>query len=268
MSKNNFLGWEKPGKAFVTGASSGMGEEYARQLAEYGFHLVLVARRKEKLETLAAELIDSFSIHVEILVADLSKQSENMRVVSYIKNLGDLDCIINAAGYAIWRSFLGIDIDKHLEYINVNFTGPIMFCHAGIPNMIKRKRGIIVNVSSSGVIDRTPGVIYYTTKSGLVSFSEKLHEKMEKKGILVQSLCPGLVYTEFHDEAISTGKFKRNWFPKEAWSTPTQVVSSSIEAFSNDPYYPFVITGEFDLKKMKEIRKKTVDDLLDLRRFS
>ncbi len=262
------LEWDNKKTALITGASSGIGEGFAKKLAEQGFNVVLVARRKDKLEKLATELKENHNIEASVLTADLSKMSDIEKVVSYIKNKGDVECLVNSAGYAIWRSFLGIELNQHFDYINVNFTAPIVFCHAALPLMIQSKRGIIINISSSGVIDRKPGVSYYTTKSALVSFSEKLHEKMYKKGILVQSLLPGLTLTEMHDEQIAKGKFKREWFPKEAWMTVEDLTSISLKSLNADPYIPIVVAGEYNIKELTELRKKNSDDYINLRIFS
>jgi len=262
------LEWDNKKWALITGASSGIGEGFAKKLAEQGFNVVLVARRKDRLEKLSTELKENYNVEASVLTADLSKISDIEKVISYIKNTGDIECLVNSAGYAIWRSFLGIELKQHFDYINVNFTAPIVFCHAVLPKMIERKRGIIINISSSGVIDRKPGVTYFTTKSGLLSFSEKLHEKMYKKGILVQSLLPGLTLTEMHDEQIAKGKFKRDWFPKEAWMSVEDLISFSFRALNADPYIPLVVPGEFNTKELIELRKKNSDDYINLRIFS
>ena len=262
------LEWDNKKRALITGASSGIGEGFAKKLAKQGFNVVLVARRKDKLEKLSTELKENHSIEASVLTADLSKIVDIEKVVSYITNTGDVECLVNSAGYAIWRSFLGIELNQHFDYMNVNFTAPIVFCHAALPKMIQRKRGIIINISSSGVIDRKPGVTYFTTKSGLVSFSEKLHEKMYKKGILVQSLLPGLTLTEMHDEQIAKGKFKREWFPKEAWMSVEELTSFSFSALNTDPYCPIVVPGEYNTKELIELRRKQADDYINLRIFS
>ncbi|MFX1456012.1 MAG: SDR family NAD(P)-dependent oxidoreductase [Promethearchaeota archaeon] len=260
--------WDNKKRALITGASSGIGKGFAKKLAEQGFNVILIARRKDRLEKLSAELKEKHNIEASVLTADLSKISDIENVVSYIKTKGDVECLVNSAGYAIWRSFLGIELKQHFDFINVNFTAPIVFCHAVLPKMIERKRGIIINISSSGVIDRKPGVTYFTTKSGLVSFSEKLHEKMYKKGILVQSLLPGLTITEMHDEQIAQGKFKREWFPKEAWMSVEDLVSFSFKALDANPYTPLVVPGEYNTKELIKLRKEHSDDYINLRIFS
>jgi len=262
------LDWDDKKRALITGASSGIGEGFAKKFAEQGFNVVLVARRKNRLDKLASELKKNHNIEASVLISDLSKKSDIEKVVSYITNTGDIECLVNSAGYAIWRSFLGIELHQHFDYINVNFTAPIVFCHAALPKMIQRKRGIVINISSSGVIDRAPGVTYFTTKSGLVSFSEKLHEKMYKKGILVQSLLPGLTLTAMHDEQIAKGKFKREWFPKEAWMTVEELTTFSFKALNADPYIPIVVPGKYNTKELIDLRRKNSEDYINLRIFS
>lgn len=137
-NKENFMNWDNPGLALITGASSGIGAEFARKLAEQGFDLILVARRKEKLETLSNELQEKYSINVEVLVADLSKPTDNEKVISRISELDKLDVLINNAGFGIMNTFLDTDIKQYVDMINVHFTSTVMFSHAALPVMMKK----------------------------------------------------------------------------------------------------------------------------------
>ena len=259
--KENFMEWENLGITLITGASSGIGAEFAHQLAAQGFDLVLVARRKNKLETLSKELQEKFSVNVEVFVADLSNMDDNEKVVAKILEIDNLDVLINNAGFRIMNTFLQIDLKRHIDMINVHFTSTVMFCHAALPGMIKRKRGVIVNTSSTAAINRSPGsVMYTTTKSEITIFSELIKEKIKGTGVYIQSLCPGFTYSEFHDTESMQG-FQRNWFPKEAWMQAEDVVTLSLEAVKTGEV--IFIPGDFNMQYIKNLRRKSMDNYLN-----
>ena len=259
--KENFMKWENLGVALITGASSGIGAEFARQLAAQGFDLVLVARRKNRLETLSKELEEKFSVNAELFVADLSNIDDNENVVAKILEIDNLDVLINNAGFGITNTFLQIDLKRHIDMINVHFTSTVMFCHAALPGMIKRKKGVIINTSSTAAIHRSPmSVMYTTTKSAVTVFSELIKEKIKRTGVYIQSLCPGFTYSEFHDTESMQG-FQRDWFPKENWMNAEDVVSLSLEAVKNGEV--IFIPGDLNMQYTKTLRRKSMDNYLN-----
>lgn len=260
-TENNFMGWENPGSALITGSSSGIGAEFARQLAQQGFNLILVARRKEKLDALSKTLQEKYSNDVEVLVADLSNISDNKQVISRINEIENLDILINNAGFGILDNFLQIERMKHVEMINVHFTSPVMLCHATIPGMVRRKRGVIINTSSIFAINKDSSLIMYTTtKSAVAIFSELLKVKVKGTGIFVQALCPGFTYTEFHDTDAMSG-FQRSLYKAEQWMKAEEVVSLSLDAVKSKSV--IFIPGEINLVEGKNLRKKKLKKYLN-----
>lgn len=258
---DNFMSWDNPGAALITGASSGIGAEYSHQLAAQGFDLILIARRKEKLQELSKKLSREYSVNAEVFVADLSILEDNYRIVSKILEMENIDILINNAGYGINNSFLQIDLKEHIDMINVHFTSAVMFCHAALPGMMKRKRGVIINTSSTAAVHKSPmSVMYTSTKTALTVFSEVLREKVKHAGIYIQSLCPGFTYSGFHDTESMKG-FQRSWFPKESWMTSEEVVRLSLEAVQGGQV--IVIPGEINQTYTKQIRKSTVEKYLN-----
>ncbi|MFX1326404.1 MAG: SDR family NAD(P)-dependent oxidoreductase, partial [Promethearchaeota archaeon] len=181
--------------------------------------------------------------------------------VSKILEMGNLDVLINNAGYGINNSFLQIDLKEHIDMINVHFTSVVMFCHAALPSMMKRKRGVIINTSSTAAVHKSlMSVMYTSTKTALTVFSELLQEKVKHAGIYIHCLCPGFTYSEFHDTESMKG-FQRSWFPKESWMTSEEVVSLSLEAVKEGQV--IFIPGEINQIYTKRIRKSTVDQYLN-----
>lgn len=259
--RENFMEWEDPGAALITGASSGIGAEFARQLASQGFDLILIARRQAKLETLSKQLQDEFSVRAEVFVGDLSKMDQNNKIISKIEETTKLDVLINNAGYGINNTFLQIDIAEHINMINVHFTSAVMFCHASIPIMIKRNRGVIINTSSTAAINKSlMSVMYTSTKSALAVFSEVLQEKVKDFNIYIQSLCPGFTYSEFHDTDSMRG-FQRSWFPKESWMSSEEVVRKSLNAVKSGNV--IFIPGDMNKDYTKKIREATIEQYLN-----
>ena len=242
--KNNFMNWDKPGTALITGASSGIGAEFARRLASQGFKTILVARRKEKMEALAQEIQNEHSTDVEILTGDLTQSKDVETIMSRMSELDDLDVLINNAGFGFMTDFLNTPLQGHQDMINVHCTVPVQLCYAAVPGMTSRGRGAIINLSSIVAIVRTSlSIMYTSTKEFLNVFSQILKANLKDTGIKVQSLCPGFTYTEFHDLEGMNG-FDRGWFPKEWWMTAEEVVSLSLDAFENDT--AICVPGKFN----------------------
>lgn len=263
--KENFMGWEDPGISLITGASAGIGAEFASQLASQGFDLILIARRKNRLENLSQELHEKFSIKVEVFVGDLSKLEDNYKIVSKIQDIENLDVLINNAGYGINKTFQQTDIIEHINMINVHLTSAVMFCHAAISGMIKRDRGVIINTSSTAAVNKSKmGVMYTTTKTALAVFSEILQNKIKDTNIYIQSLCPGFTYSEFHDTDSMRG-FQRDWFPKKAWMAAEDVVRLSLEAVKTKQV--IFIPGEYNLDNSKKIREAKREEYLNAKRL-
>jgi len=230
LSKAKFLHWDNPGKAFITGASSGIGLSFAKQLAQHGFNLILLARRKDRLKSIASELESQNSIRCEIIQADLSKIGDIKRTVDHIRQVSDLDVLVNNAGFATRGYFADVPIEKSLGMLNVHLTASIHFTHAAIHKMLKRKRGAIINVSSIGSFVLSPGnVVYDATKSFLNTFSENLKLEMQDMDIRIQALCPGFTRTEFHVVG-DLRNYDRKAIPDSMWMSPDKVVSLSLKA--------------------------------------
>jgi len=216
--------------ALITGASSGIGAAFARRLAADGCGIVLVARRREKMQALAEELARKHSVTTELLVADLSKPGEVERVAERIRALPSLDVLINNAGFGTTGFFADVDVAKHLDMINVHVIASVRLTHAALPGMIARKRGSIINVSSGAAFLAMPNAVTYcATKMYLVTFAEALAKELAKTGVRVQTLCPGFTYTEFHDTP-EFAKFNRADIAKGLWMTAEDVVKESIAA--------------------------------------
>lgn len=227
--------------ALITGASSGIGETFARKLAQQGYDLILVARRRVKLREIAAQLEEKHSINTEILVADLSSDQGIDFVDARIRNCSNLMILVNGAGFGTLGDFKDVDLKDSMDMNTVHVTAPVQLCHAALSVMIENKRGYIINVSSiSGFLAGKGCVTYCASKAYINSFSESLSAEVAPYGIHVQALCPGLTYTEFHDNPRLEG-FSRSEVPGWMWMKADKVVDASLKALNKNKLY--VIPG-------------------------
>lgn len=184
--------------ALITGASAGLGVDFARRLAAKGKRLVLVARRKERLDALAAELGN-----VRAVEADLSQEGAADRLMADLAANGEhVDLLVNNAGFGLTGRFADLDGKRQRQMIDLNCGALVELAHAVLPGMIERKSGGILNVASTAAFQPGPGMaVYFATKAFVLSFSEALHEEVKGQGIAVSALCPGPTATEFGEIA-------------------------------------------------------------------
>lgn len=187
-------------RALVTGASSGIGVAFARALKARGERLVLVARRRERLETLAAELGEDAS---SVLVADLASPNGVARVAAETARRGfAVDLLVNNAGVGHTARFYEEPPDRITSMLDLNVRAVVEMTRAFLPAMVARGHGRIINVASNAAFQPVPFLtIYAATKAFVLSFSEGLATELEGTGVRVQALCPGLTRTEFLEVA-------------------------------------------------------------------
>lgn len=187
------------GTTLITGASAGLGIEFARLAAAEKEDLVLVARRRDPMATLAAELSTRHGIRVTIIEADLSTQEGVQQVIDTVVRDGiAVDTLINNAGYGLYGNFAEREADGQLGIVDVNVRALTMLTHALLPGMLQRRRGRIMLVGSVGGFLPGPYLaVYYATKAYVLSFGEALSEELRGSGVTVSVLAPGPTTTEF-----------------------------------------------------------------------
>lgn len=215
-------------KALITGASAGLGEEYARQLAAAGTNLILVARRKDRLEKLALELSREYGVSVEILSADLSRDYDLVSLAEKVRRIEGLDLLINNAGFGGKSKFYRDESGEAEQMIKVHIEASVLLTRAALPAMIQKKRGAIINVASVAAFSPFSGAMYSSTKAFLVMFSVNLQNELLNQGIKIQALCPGLTHTEFHQAA----GMNKEAIPGFLWMRADRVVRVSLRALS------------------------------------
>lgn len=192
------------GYAVITGASAGLGVCFANRLAKEGYPLILVARRKERLEELAEQLKNKFCVNCKIIVCDVSKKGDCKSFLKQIKDL-PIDIWINNAGFGECGAFLDTNVKNDLNMIDVNSKAVHMFMKFALLKMKKKDRGYILNVASSaGLLPAGPFMsTYYATKAYVTSLTQAVAEELrqQKSHIYVGCLCPGPVDTEFNEVA-------------------------------------------------------------------
>ena len=215
--------------ALITGASSGLGAEFAVQLAERGYDLILVARREDHLKELGDTLQSKYGVMTLPLSLDLSLVEDINKVINVILDNSKIELLINNAGFGTVGRFSRVEPNKELAMMNVHMIAPVMLCRAILPGMISRNKGSIINVSSLAGIMPIRSVLYGSTKSFMISFSEALQDELRDSQVHVQALCPGFFLSEFHDTKEFT-KFSRSSIPRFLWMTSQQVVTQSLES--------------------------------------
>ena len=189
--------------AVVTGASSGIGQEFARQLGARGYDLVLVARRIDRLEELATRLRPVHNVECVAFEADLARPEECDRLCDALDaDHARIEMLVNNAGFGTHGFFHETDLKRELELISVNCAAPVHLTKRMLPWMLERRRGFVMNVASLSAF--TPGPVmamYFASKAFLLSFSEALWEECRDTGVTVTALCPGPVRTEFQGTA-------------------------------------------------------------------
>jgi len=213
--------------ALVTGASSGIGEAYARALAIEGWNLTIVARGRDALEALASELRDAHGVGVKVLAADLTAAEGLSAVEQELRSDPELELLVNNAGFGVEGPFLGEDIERQTAMIRLNVEALVRLTHAALGPMVERGRGAIVNVASGAAFAPMPFFsVYAATKAFVLSFTESLHEEIAGKGVRLQVLCPGFTRTRFQEVAGTDP----DRIPGLLWQTPEQVVEASLAA--------------------------------------
>jgi short-subunit dehydrogenase len=188
--------------AAITGASSGIGEVFARKLAP-SYDLLLVARRIDRLEAMAMELRNKYAAAVHVFAADLSDEQQLAACAERIASEQNLALLVNNAGFGTRGLFWQAAIEREAQMHRLNVLAVLRLSHAALRNMVPRKSGAIINVASvAGFVRRTGTAGYSSTKAWVVAFTEALHLEMQsiRSPVKVQALCPGLTYSEFHDE--------------------------------------------------------------------
>lgn len=209
--------------ALVTGASSGIGAEMARQLGEAGVPTVLVARRGDRL----AEIADRYD-GFEVLEADLGTSKGQKATSARIASEdAPIDLVVNNAGFGSSGPFVDIDADRTADEIELNVQALTRLSHSALTAMSSRRRGFLLNVSSVASFQAAPGLaVYAATKAFVTSLSEALHEETRGTGVHVTALCPGLTKTEFQEHS-NTSEYEAT-FPDFLWTSAESVARAGL----------------------------------------
>ncbi|MBS0589545.1 MAG: SDR family oxidoreductase [Proteobacteria bacterium] len=220
-----------PRRALITGASAGIGAEFARQLAASGHSLVLTARRADRLAALAEKLKSAHGIEVDCITADLADaQAPSMLCDELGRRKLAIDVLINNAGYGVPGSLRSKPWQVHADFIQVMMTASTELAYRLLPGMRERRYGRIVNVASlAGHVPAPAGhTLYAATKAYLIKFSQALALENRSTGVNVCALCPGFTYSEFHDVTGSRALVSK--MPKWQWMQAERVVREGLVA--------------------------------------
>lgn len=214
--------------ALITGASSGIGEAYARDLAKRGANLVLVARSKNVLDKLASELRERFQVKVLVVAVDLSKPDAAEQVFAQTEAHGlEISLLINNAGFATYGRFEQLEGSRELEEVMLNVYAVVALTHRYLPRMLEHKRGGVINVASTAAFQPLPYMaVYGATKAFVLSFSEALWAQLADSNVSVLAVCPGPVATNFFE--VVAAQEARVGKP----DTPENVVRVSLTALA------------------------------------
>lgn len=219
---------DKPARplALITGASSGIGAAFARELARRSHDLVLVARDGARLGAMAREL-EGQGAKCEVLVANLVEPAALRKVEARLAASPPIDLLVNNAGFGSGDAFVLNDIEREEEMIRLHVIASVRLAHAALPGMLSRKGGGLVNVSSFAAFAPMPlGATYAATKAYLNSFSESLAAEVSAHGVHVQALCPGFTHTELHSRA----HLPKAGIPGFLWMQPEAIVRASLDS--------------------------------------
>ncbi len=226
--------------AVVTGASSGIGAMFARKLAARGYDLLLVARREDRLRSLAVELAETYHVSADVLAADLAADGDRERVAERIRSAPNLGLLVNNAGFGTLGFFADTDVESQLQMHRLHVLAAMHLTHAALTNLIPRGTGGVINVSSVAAFGQTAGsASYCSTKGWMNDFTSALYSELQvqRSPVKVQALCPGFTLSEFHD----TLGMDRSPIPPSLWMTADFVVSESLRGFDQGKL--FVIPG-------------------------
>jgi short-subunit dehydrogenase len=215
-------------RALVTGASSGIGEAFARRLAGDGVDLVLVARGRDRLDELADELRQVHGVMVEVLPGDLATADGCEGVARRLRDAdAPIDLLVNSAGVGTSGAFGEVALERELALINLNVTALVRLTHAAVQSMRTRGRGGIINVSSLTSFQPYPyGANYGASKAYVTSFTKALHTELDGSGVQVLALCPGFTRSNYHTAA----GIKRTPIPDSLWLDPDTVAADGLGA--------------------------------------
>jgi hypothetical protein len=214
--------------ALITGASGGIGACFARALAARGRNLVLVARSKDKLESLKSEITAKHSLRIEIIDQDLSEVGAAQRLVTTLKDRGIVvDLLVNNAGFGAHGRFWTLPMERQNEMLRLNIITLTEITHLLLPSMVERRSGGVINISSTASFQPVPYTsVYSATKAYVTSFSMGIAEEAAEYGVKVLALCPGGTATNF----FAAGQFSKIEFPGGLQS-PEEVVEVGLRAF-------------------------------------
>jgi short-subunit dehydrogenase len=217
--------------ALVTGASAGIGEVFAKALAKRGANLVLTARRRERLDALAATIKRDFAVDVRVIAADLAEPNAPATIFDQLKRDGlAVDILINNAGYGLTGFYTDSDWKAHRDFLEVMVTSYAHLARLALPGMLERGWGRIIQVASvAGLVPGSAGhTMYGASKAFVISFSQSLAAETEGRGVHVSALCPGFTYSEFHDANATRGLVSQ--LPKYMFMDAEPVVEGALNA--------------------------------------
>lgn len=226
--------------ALITGASSGIGEAFARSLAAKQANLILTARSEDKLHRLAKALSEEHGVSVHVFPGDLSREDTPQRLYDQVRDKGlSVDLLVNNAGFGKWGHFLAEDYKTYQEMLRLNINSLVGLTYLFIPEMLKNGNGGVINVASTAAFQPVPYIAAYSaSKAFVLSFSEALYGEYKHSGLTILALCPGYTSTNFFAEAHADTSGL-------SFETPEKVAETGLNALSKGKNYHISGTSNY-----------------------
>jgi uncharacterized protein len=221
--------------SLVTGASSGIGAAIARELASRGHSVTLVARREERLKSLATELETEHRVPAEVIACDLGDEAARESLATELRNRGRaVEVLINNAGFGHQADFARSPHKRMVEMVRINVEAVVDLTSRFLTGMVDRGRGSVINIASTAAFQPLPGsAVYAASKSFVLSFSEAIRTELRGSGVSVTAVCPGPVRTEFMDVAGFEEGVQDNT-PSIVWMSPEDLARHAVEGAAHD----------------------------------